>query len=115
MKILVIFVVSVAAIILVNSGSDNDSRTEPEPANTAAIDTDPDPEPAPEPERPGLAAVYAEIESSSDCGSLQETFDRNMGRYEMRDPLERTEEGNPGTWEFAYAGAALDRMQELGC
>jgi hypothetical protein len=46
---------------------------------------------------------------------LQETFDRNMTRYEMRDPSARQEEGNPGTWEFAYAQAALERQEELGC
>lgn len=36
-------------------------------------------------------------------------------RYELRDASERTQEGNPGTWEFAYANAALDRMGDLDC
>lgn len=61
-------------------------------------------------ERPGSPAVYESIAAETNCASLQETFDRNMTRYEQRDPLARQQEGNPGKWEFAYARAADERM-----
>lgn len=96
-------------LTLVGCGETTDEAATPEqPAVTAT-------ESEPEPERPGSAAVYAEIEASTDCADLQETFSRNMDRYEMRDALERTDDGNPGTWEFAYANAALARMEDLDC
>lgn len=68
-----------------------------------------------EAERPGMASVYADIEAETDCAALQETFDRNMDRYERRDVEARTQEGSPGAIEFAYAQAANERIEELGC
>ena len=65
--------------------------------------------------RPGNPAVYVEIAASTDCAWLQETFDRNMDRYEASDAYARQQPGNPGTWEKAYADAADDRMREAGC
>lgn len=65
--------------------------------------------------RPGLAAVYASIEAETDCATLQETFDRNMDRYELRDVDLRTQAGSPGEIEFSYANAAQDRIADLGC
>jgi hypothetical protein len=65
--------------------------------------------------RPGSAAVHAEIESSTDCAWLQETFDRNMDRYEMMDASARTEEGSIGEVLRAYWDAADDRMSDIGC
>ena len=63
----------------------------------------------------GLASVHNKIEESTDCSVLQETFDRNMGRYEMMDPLVRHQDGSPGEAMFAYANAADDRMRDIGC
>ena len=65
-------------------------------------------------DRPGLATVYEDI-AAMDCVELQETFDRNMDRYEMRDATARQEPGSPGEAEFAYAQAAQERIEELGC
>lgn len=59
--------------------------------------------------------VYPTIRYSNNCTKLQETFDRNMDRYEMMDALARQTPGSTGEVMYEYADAALDRMSELGC
>lgn len=61
-------------------------------------------------DRPGSAAVYEEIETSTDCAFLQDTFDRNMDAWDARpfgDPLKDV--------VGSYADAALDRMEDIDC
>lgn len=65
---------------------------------------------APAPARPGSAAVYTQIAAMNDCKALQETFTRNMNDRDRRqrgDPLREA--------VTAYAFAADDRMQAIGC
>lgn len=63
-----------------------------------------------EQDRPGNPAVYDQIEASTDCAALQETFDRAMGNHGRAEP--GTEERR---WTLAYAQAADDRMKKLDC
>jgi hypothetical protein len=63
-----------------------------------------------EPARPGSATVYAEIETSTDCVWLQETFDRayaNHGRASYG--------SGEREWTRGYMHASDDRMREIGC
>jgi hypothetical protein len=63
-------------------------------------------------ERPGDPAVYARIESMTDCAKLQEQFD-------LAEATSKREGGPQGaTWSeigIAYMQAADDRMREVGC
>lgn len=88
---------------------------EPEPETSATTEA---PQPveteAPEPieaeTRPGDPAVYAQIEASTDCADLQETFDRAAGNNE------RAETGSEAfDYTLGYMEAADDRMREVGC
>jgi hypothetical protein len=63
-----------------------------------------------ETDRPGRADVYEQIQATSDCDALQETFDRNMDDVERRDPGDPLREAT-----FSYATAANNRMDQLGC
>jgi len=107
-RILLALVALIAVFAVVNGGDDGDDGTDTAETTVQAPQAE-------EAALPGSPAVYEEIAASTDCAWLQETFDRNRDRYEARDPSERTQDGNPGQWEKAYAEAADDRMSEIGC
>lgn len=61
-------------------------------------------------ERIGSPEVYARIEAITDCEALQREFDGAMTNAEARqhgDPLRKV--------SIAYADAAEDRMEKIGC
>lgn len=58
----------------------------------------------------GNPAVYARIESSTNCTKLQREFDTAMDNAEAREP------GDPyRDLSLSYARAADNRMEEIGC
>lgn len=61
-------------------------------------------------ERPGNPDAYARIESHTDCATLQQEFDQAMALHEVNEA--GTDRAVVAT---SYAGAADDRMRELGC
>ena len=59
---------------------------------------------------PGSPAVYAEIETSSDCRWLQASFDQ------AAENNDRAPAGSSAfDWSLGYMRAADDRMDGLGC
>jgi hypothetical protein len=52
---------------------------------------------------------YAEIDSSTDCDWLQETFDRAGDNHDTASSYAERE------WTLGYMDAADDRMREIGC
>lgn len=107
---------AVIVILLVGAigGSDDDSDVDTSSddvttTTTAAVDKPDDPEDEPD-DRPGNPDVYERIETSTDCVALQAEFDTAM------DNVERYEAGSPEREvPMAYAEAANDRIEELGC
>ena len=63
--------------------------------------------------RPGSPTVYAEIAAETDCGSLQESFDRAEATSKRPGGTQ-----NLGTWRqigIGYMEAADARMKAVGC
>lgn len=82
------------------------TTTTTEPTSTddqAVVDNDPS-------SRPGSDAVYARIESSTDCVGLQREFDVAMSNVESRDPGDELR-----LISLSYGEAANNRMREIGC
>ena len=59
---------------------------------------------------PGSPAVHERISNARSCAALQREFDRAMSN------VERIEPGDPRREPpLAYASAAADRQEDLGC
>lgn len=100
-KSAVLTVSLLAVVCFVGAGCTTDSSADA--PDTAVVANDPS-------SRPGSAAVYARIESSTDCVALQREFDIAMAN------VESTEYGDSAhDISFGYANAADRRMQEVGC
>jgi hypothetical protein len=96
---------------LLGAGSSADDSPDVEHVDDGLYDGS-DAEPS---DAPGSSAVHQQIARSYNCSWLQDTFDRNMDRYEMMDALARQQEGSMGEVLWAYATEADDRMREIGC
>lgn len=90
---------AVAAAALVCSACGGSSSGD----NTGASSNDPS-------SRPGSAAVYARIESGTDCVALQREFDVAMDNVDSRQPGDEMRAVSE-----SYAAAANNRMREIGC
>lgn len=91
----------VATVALVGCTTTSTETTSTD--DQAVVDNDPA-------SRPGNPAVYARIESSTDCVGLQREFDVAMSNVESRDPGDELR-----AVSLSYGEAANNRMREIGC
>lgn len=90
----VVAVLVVAVVIAAATGGEDDEA----PSAPPAVESD----------GPGNQAVYDRINSTTDCGELQDEFDTAMTNAENRPAGERAV-------PMSYAEAADERMAALGC
>lgn len=104
---LLIVAVTLAGTAFVVIDANNDPASPAPPAvssdDEGAFNNDPS-------SRPGSAAVYARIETESNCVALQREFDIAMDNTDAREP------GDPQRdISSSYADAAYNRAEEVGC
>lgn len=105
-KVMVIIIaVGIGLFALATYGTNNDppAPVQPDAADGAAFENDPS-------SRIGSAAVYARIDTETNCVNLQREFDIAMGNAEAREPGDDQRKVS-----LAYADAAYSRAREVGC